>query len=444
MTMRHLTSKTRVAFALVGIHLALMLGACRLIPGSQYVGHLANETFNKGRISKEELREATLQYASRFESTIIATSDTIAQAIDDPVIQRRALRWKLLMTPVITDAAFQREPESAYVALLTLATSLYEYLTTGSGTEVFGEQQPTAIAATAELVVAAKELGTRFLDAKELARVTSEVEALVKAQPIRGEFVAEKVQSLVTASTMSPIFDWVTAIPMSPFKALQGVDEGAQAIREFNQTAMEMVRTVNVMPRLIRWNMQLLALDVTQQGEIETTLENFDALARSAESLSQTAESLPGMLRALLAEAEHTGRSLEPLSRSLERTATAVAEAGQAWGGLFAELSKPPADPTRPSRPFDIREWEATAARVTSAATELRALLDSVDSLAGSDSMAGPLAELTARVEQVEAGSRALVDLVAWRVLQLILTFFGLLFVYRLVSHALEARGRRT
>lgn len=441
--MRQMTRKTRLAGVLVGFHLCLLLGACRLIPGSQYVSDLANQTFNKGRITQEELRRAILQYASRFESTIIATSDTIASGSQDPAIQRRALRWKLLMTPIITEAAFQTEPESAYVALLTLATSLYEYFTTGSGTEVFGEQQKFAVDASAELVAAAKELGTRFLNPKELARVTSEVEALVKAQPIRGEFVAERVQNLVTASTMNPTFAWLAAIPMSPFKALQGVDEGAQAIRDFNQTAMEMVRTVNVMPRLIRWNMQLLALDVTQQGNIETSLESFDALARSAESLSQTAEALPGTLQALIAEAERTGKSLGPLAQTLESTATAVAEAGQAWGSLVAELSKPPADPARPSRPFDIVEWQQTATQVTSAATELRALLESAGALAGSDAMAGPLAELTTRVEQVETGSRALVDLAAWRALQLILAFFGLLFVYRFVSFALESRGKR-
>jgi hypothetical protein len=443
MSVRHATSKTGLARTLLGACLSLLLGGCSLIPGSQYVTNLANRTINKERISQEELHDALLQYASRFESTIIATSDTIATNTTDPAIQRRALRWKLLMTPVITEAAFQREPESAYVALLTLATSLNEYFTTGSGTDSFGDQQPLAAAASGELVSAALEVGKRFLDEQELARVDREVRELVKAQPIRGEFVAEKVQNLVTASTMNPTFAWLAAIPMSPFRALQGVDEGAQAIREFNQTAKEMARTINVMPRLIRWNLQLLALDVTQQGNIETSMKSFETLALSAESLSRTAESLPEILHALLAEADRTGRSLGPLSQSLERSATAVAEAGQAWGDLVAQLSKPPADPSKPSRPFDIREWQQTAAEVSSAATELRALLESTGTLAGSDTLGGALAEVTVQVERVEAGSRAIVNLVAWRVLQLIVAFFGLLFAYRFASHALESRGKR-
>jgi len=433
--------KTRLAGLLAGLGLLLLLGACRSIPGGRYVAGLATGDFSSGRITQEELREALVQYASRFEATIISTADTISAGTKDPVIQRRTLRWKLGMTPVVNQAAFLSEPEAAYVAMLTVATSMHEFLTTGGGADVFGEQQQLAVDASAELLAAAVELGDRFLDEKELAHVTTDVETLVRAQPIRGEFVPEQVQSLVTASASSPIFDWVTAIPMSPFRALQGVDQGAQAIRGFNDTAMEMSRMVAGMPRLMRWNLELLALDVSQQGDIESTLESFDTLARSAQSLSQTAEALPESLRALLAEAERTGQSLGPLSQSLERSATAVAAAGGAWGGIVAQLSKPPADPTKPSRPFDIREWEQTAAQISSAATEMRALLESVGTLAGSETLAGPLAELTARVERVEAGSRALVNLAALRGLQLILAFFVLLFVHRRIESWLGRRA---
>lgn len=441
--MRRTPNTTRLAVILAVLGCMVMAGAgCSSLPGASYVSNLATKTFAPGRISHEELREALLQYASRFEATVIATADTISSGSKDPVMQRRALRWKLGMTPAVNQAAFLPEPVAAYVGMLTLATSMQEYLKTGSGREVFGEQQRLAIDASDELVAAAGELGQRFLNEKELARVTQQVQSLVQAQPIRGEFVAENAQSLVSSSASNPTFDWLTTIPMSPFRALQGVDEGAQAIREVNTTAMEVARIGSAMPRLIRWNLQLLALDVAGQGNIAEAVASFESLSRSAESLSATAASLPDDLRVLLGEAERAGKTLGPLSQSLERTATAVSEAGQAWGGLIAELSKPPADPSKPSRPFDIREWEAAAAQISSAASELRALLDSAGTLAGSDALAGPLAEVEARVQRIEAISQALVDRIAWRGVQLILLIFGLLFVYRFVSHSLDSRRK--
>ena len=421
----------RAAPLRIALPVLLLASACASIPGSRWVaGVVTGESAGSGRITQQELRDALLQYASRFEATVVATADTIAAGTKDPVIQRRALHWKLGVTPVVNQAAFLSQPEAAYVAMLTVATSMHEFLTAGGGVEAFGEQQKLAVDASAELLAAAIALGDRFLTEKELARVTREVETLVRAQPMRGEFVSEKVQSLVTASESSPIFDWVTAIPMSPFRALQGVDQGAQAIREFNDTAMEISRIVAGMPRLIRWNLELLAFDLGQQGNIADGLEDFDSLARSAESLSQTAQELPERLRELLAEAE--------------RTATAVAAAGSAWGGLVEQLSKPPADPSQPSRPFDIREWEQTAAQVTTAATELRAMLDSLQTFAASDAVGAPFAQVTARIDQVEERSRSLVNLAALRGLQLILAFFVLLFLYRRVEGWLARRSADT
>lgn len=437
---RRTRSSTRLTAILAGVVWIAAVSGCSSLPGASYVSNLAAKTFTPGRISHEELREAVIQFASGFEARIIAAANTIEAGSTDPVIQRRTLRWKLGMTPAINQAAFLPESVSAYVGMLTLATSMQEYLATGAGREVFGEQQQLAVDASNEIVTAAVELGERFLNPKELARITKQVQDLVKAQPIRGEFVAENAQSLISTTATSPTFDWITSIPMSPFRALQGVDEGAQAIREVNVTAMEVARIASAMPRLIRWNLQLLALDVGNQGNVAEAVKSFEILARSAESLSETADTLPEDLRSLLGEAEHAGKTLGPLSQSLERTATAVAEAGKAWGALIAEMSKPPADPNKPSRPFDIREWEATATQISSAATELRTLLESAGTLAGSDVLAGPLTEIETRVQHIEAISQELVDRIAWRGVQLILLVFGLLFVYRFVSHSLESR----
>jgi len=431
-------TRRRAGTALLLVSL-LALDACSSLPGGRYLNRITRG--DSGRISQQELRESLCQYASRFEATIVATADTISANSRDPVIQRRTLRWKLGVTPVVNQAAFLREPEQAYVAMLTVATAMHDFLTVGGGTDAFGDQQQLAIAASKDLLDAAIALGDTFLDDRELARVTADVAKLVRQQPIRGEFVAEQVQTLITTTEASPMFDWVTAIPLSPFRALQGVDEGAQAIRDFNNTAMELTRIISAMPRLVRWNMELLALDVTQQGNIETALQGFDDIARSMQAISETTAALPETLRTLLDETNRAGQSLVPLSQSLERSATAVAQAGTAWGDLVTQLSQPPANPAQPSRPFDIREWQAAAAQITSAATELRMLLESAGTIAGSDVLAGPLGEITARVEKLESGSRSLVNFAAWRAFQLILVFFVLLFVYRRIETWLARRA---
>ena len=308
----------RAASLAIALTVLWLASACASLPGGRFVaGVVTGESLVPGRITQEELRDALVQYASRFEATVVATADTIAAGTQDPVVQRGALRWKLGVTPVANQAAFLSEPEAAYVALLTLATSVRDFLVKGGGAQLFGEQQQLAVDASQELVDAAIELGDRFLSKKELARVTQDVEKLVAARPMRGDFVAERIQSLVMSTETSGMFDWVTEIPLSPFRALRGVDEGAQAIREFNETAQEMTRTVAAMPNLIRWNLELLA-STGAAGRSPQPRTSIPSRERAA--ASETAQALPGRWRDPGGGGAH-GQSLEPLSASLERSA---------------------------------------------------------------------------------------------------------------------------
>lgn len=427
----------------VWLCLLLLLDGCRSVPGYRTAENLVTgRAIGSGRVTQQELRQELVQYASRFEATVVGTATEISLASKDPLIQRRALRWKLGAVPVVNEAAFLPEPESAYVAVLTIATSMHAFLDTGVGAQTFGDQQPRAVAASSELLTAARELGTSFLSEREHARVLAEVDRLVSERPMRGDFVAEGIQALVSQTQASGVFDWVTAIPLSPFRALTGVDEGAQGIREFNDTALRFSRIVASMPTLLRWNLELLALDLGRQPSLESAIASMDAMARSAQTVSETAQLLPETLRALLGELDASGRSLAPLAASLESTAAEVGAAGNAWSALVAKFQKEPADPAAAeSHPFDIREWEQTAAQVSAAAAELRMLLESTRTLAGSEELPAALEALTERVEEVEARSRSLVDLAALRGLQLLAVFFVLLFLHRRLESWLSRRA---
>jgi hypothetical protein len=429
----------RAARVAACIALLALAGACRSVPGAGLVTRVFSGAPPSGRISQQELRELLVQYAAQFEATVVAAADTIREGTTDPEVRRAALLWELRTIPIVNEAAFQGEPEAAYVSMLVLATSMHEYVA-GEGGKRLGDQQAMAVAASDELVVGAKQIGETFLSKKQLARVSKQVDELVARHPMRGEFVAEGIQSLAAAPHTSNAFNWVTSIPLSPFRALQGVDEGAQAIREFNETAMRFNRLAASMPRLVRWNLELLAYELGRQPAFGSGLESFESLARSADELSRTAQSLPADVRELLAEAERSGKSLEPLAQSLERTATAVGAAGTAWSGLVEDMRDRPSDGP-PSRPFDIREWDQTALRVSTAAVEMRSLVDSLQTLSSSEAIPPALAELTGRLERVEASSRSLVDLAALRGLQLIAVFFVLLFLHRRVEAWLARRA---
>jgi hypothetical protein len=117
---------------------------------------------------------------------------------------------------------------------------------------------------------------------------------------------------------------------------------------------------------------------------------------------------------------------VQDLVGPLSGIAEQLREAGEAWSDIAREVGRKE-EPSPDSRPFDIREYERTAQETRSATEELRGLVAEVRALAQDP-------ELPTAVAGIEGSGRSLVDAAAWRVLQLMLVFFFLILVYRLVS----------
>ncbi len=424
----------------------------------------------RGQFTSEDLRDELAAFAARFNATVVSAADQIASESSDPELQRRALLWKLRMVPLVAQAGFVLDAEQTYVALFALATAQQQYLSSGAGKDLFGEEQPVAVAAADELVEAARAIGARFLNAEQQGRLESEVSSLAESHPIRGIFVPETVQAVVGATAPGGPFDWVINYPLAPFRALEGVDAGAQAIREFTATAQRFNVILTSMPQLMRWNAELLAFELERRPTVSSARGSLETLAESSADFTRAVSSLPenlrtqaslliqeleagqGELQRTLAEARglvsDTGgasEQLEPLAAALERTAAKVEQAGAVWGALLAEARKPsPEQGGEPARPFDILDYERTATQISAAATELRGLLVDARSLDSEEAPPdGLVARLSSTLERVEGGGRSLVNLAAWRVLELMLVGFALLFGFRRIEAYLVARRTR-
>jgi hypothetical protein len=415
---------------------------------------LFGRTQRSERISAEELEGYLATYSSVFQGTVTVAADTIRANSRDPEIRRRTLLWKLRIIPLAYQTALLPDPLQSFVLLFTLASSQETYLSTGEGSQLFGKDQQIAIDASQELRQGIEQIGARFLSPSELARITQQVEAFSSEHPMRGEFVVDTIQNYSEATKAGNRFSWLVGIPLSPFTALKGVDSGAQAIRDFNQTALRFTQIVAVLPTFMRWNLELLAFDLESHNTVESGLEAFQLLAQSAQQLSAAASSMPSDLgreasqlvaqvdasqggvkqtldavRAALGEASGTAKSLEPVVAALDRTAEQLRQAGVAWTEMVSAVRAPKDDATKDktgSRPFDIQDYERTALEINRAAEQLRGLVSETQAASG---------DVTRRI----------VDHLAWRAFQLVIAFFALLFVYRRIearfARATSSRG---
>jgi hypothetical protein len=428
-----------------------LAAAVALVPGCgwratrtwQWLG--LSPTYQTG-ITEDELASELDAYGQRFAIGVTAAADAVSAAATERETRRRSLLWKMRMVPAVGIASSEKDAQAEYVALLTLAIAQRKYLTEGEGAALFGAQQPIAVAEAKRLEEDCLGLGLRFLTESAREGVRWQVEDLTWRYPLRNVFLAETTARGYAAEQTVGTFDWVFAIPLSPFRALEGVDTGAQAIREFNGTARDFSDKVARLPELVRWESELLLYNAEDRDTVAGSLAALETVAASAERLSLAAERLPADLRSeieatmreiearqeglqkTLAEARaglvDLGASLEKasaLSEGLARLAEQADRAGATWQGVATTLRGPEDARDPNARPFDITEYERVAARVESASHAVR--------------------EMAAELRAGGDAFRGLLDATFVRLALLLLAFFALRFGFGLLARRFE-RGR--
>jgi len=382
-------------------------------------------------LSREELSDELDAYATRFGGLVSTAAEEIAATSDDPMLRRRTLLWTRSLPPAVNEAAFMPNPQAGYVRALTVAVMMNRYLSVGDGRRLFGSAQPIATGVAEILEENALAIGGRFLTPAELTKVSAEVDSLAERFPIQGtQFSLVRARQAAEAVPTSNVLTEVISLPLAPFRALQGVDSGAAAVRDFNHTARRFATIVAALPEDLRVQMQLLMLDTEETRAVRQGLAAFELAAASAERASLAMERLPADLRAtldeelrsVLAESEGAvGQAAQVVSEArglagpLQETATQLRDASALWREILGP-SKPPGPD---DRPFDVREWESAARAIGTSAVELRGLASELDGFSASAGL----------------------DRLFWRAIALLVVFFALLLVYRVLSARLVARG---
>jgi len=254
-----------------------------------------------------------------------------------------------------------------------------------------------------------------------------DVEDLAAKYPIVGrDFSLQRVVDARAKLVHSESLMGVLTFPLAPFKALEGVDSGAEAIRDFNVTARQFSLIVAQLPDQLRTQMELLLYDVEDRQTVIETVAAMQAMADSAERASKSIEGLPADIQKSLADSQGALQEANKALLTAKEVMVPLGQvtdnlklAGDAWGPILAKDPNAP-----PSRPFDIEEWKNAAAQVGTSANELRALATEINTMTGG--------------MQLEAA----VDHATWRAAQLVALFFALLVVYRLFAWRL-GRTRR-
>ena len=320
------------------------------------------------------------------------------------------------------------------------------YLTTGQGRTLFGDLQPLIVDAVAATEKDLVEIGYRYFPTDVMDEVSDDIEAIAIDNPIGVDLRSGALRiPEVTSETQRGAIDSILGAPV---RGLEGVGSTPEAIHAATRALEEFMRLVLQLPQYVRWQTELLLLQVESQDAVVQTREDLDRISRSIESIAQTVETLPGDLREELDAALDEARAtIEVLDASLETVRSIAADVNEATANIKATADTvneivaavapaPSAAPpvSDPGEPFDMKDVLHATEQLHATTVELRGLVSDIQSGAAKDLLAEVDRASTATIDHAVAQTNMIVDRLARRTMQLIGVLLLGLVVYRVVA----------
>lgn len=405
------------------------------------------------------------QFIRFAEAAVSQTADRIEAEAEDPVIRRAALEWQLKLLVDMQRDLTEKEPLPMLLDLWALWVRVDDYLREGEGAELFGQWQSQAQETAGTVVREIRAVARRHIPADKQSEIVAKINAYAREHPIRAVFRHETARDFNQAEEGRSVLQRIFA---APFKAVGSVREGLDPTTRLARSVDRFTELMSDYPAIVRWQTQLLVLDLEQLEAVASVIRSLDEVAGAASRFSRAAESLPERmrqeaealladlderqpeLRSTLATAQETLAQAETVTQRVRETTSELTCAGDAWRETAvavraaveqmqqfgtgtnesddASLTTQPAD-------FDIREYTRTAEAIRTATAELRQLLDDLEQFAEGDSLRRSAAQADllagAVLENAEGRFAGVIDHTFWRAVQLVFVIAVVVSVVR-------------
>jgi hypothetical protein len=228
------------------------------------------------KVSTEELRATQMALAIRLPGIIEGAADALAAQTQDAALRRRALLWKIELVPALYEALFNADPLAAFLDTWVLAIQVDQFLSDGEGRALFAPLQSVAVDAThkvrASLVTTAKGLAK---SPDGFVRAQAAVEKWAVAHPLSGplssrDSILTHLAEMAAGGSDVSVFEAVGNIPATVSDIAARLDVYAAYL-----------------PKAARWEGELMAYELKDQGEADRVLATFASVEKAADRFNQ-------------------------------------------------------------------------------------------------------------------------------------------------------------
>jgi len=261
--------------------------------------------------------------------------------------------------------------------------------------------------------------------------------------------VAETAKS--DTSAPSSVFSLLKLDPLS------GLDPTTREIAQTRLFAERALFAAQLMPTLLRWQIEFMNLDVAAMPEVQQLVTNSTQIAASVERFTVLAEKLPGQVsaerEAIVNDLQTQEQQLTPLVDQVRQTFTAGTQMSMSLNttiGTFDGLMKrfgvgetnSAGSPDTNSPPFQILDYAQTATRMESMARQLTELVRTLDQTLRATNLARISAQVSPAVQRAQVGGREIVDYAFRKGILTMGIALGFALIYRFLSPRMTSATR--
>lgn len=217
------------------------------------------------KYSASELHEQLAQFYTFFVNSLDGASARAALGEPDLEKREQLTLIKIRAARACRTAVFQSDPLAGYIDTLALCLQMRALADSQKATNQLAADAAEFTAITAKLDAEITLLGEHFLDPQAIDALHTRLEEFAKNHPIGASRPIIPPSDDFDVSI--PGLSWLLELPLAPFRAMQGVDNTAGAITNFNGVANGFSRTVAQLPLELAWEGQLLVLQANRGGE---------------------------------------------------------------------------------------------------------------------------------------------------------------------------------
>jgi hypothetical protein len=381
------------AIRLATVLAAALFASCSTL--STGVGYVTGSTQQKQQEEKvARLQADVMSFADVYVGEVIDASSRIPAATQEDRI--RQLSFQVRQATAVYEIASGENPAANLLDMVVLVTATRSAVGSRWFQESFGESGKPILDVLVRREGQIWDIARHLLDADQEQKLRKYIEGWLARNPDVQDVSALRLADMgsVPGSKAGGLGTPTDVLKSMGLDLFGGIDPAVAEVQRSRMLAERAFYFAKRWPRLLEMQTRLLGLQLAAQPAPAQVLADVSRVSLAAESVARTAEGLPALvdrereaairqfLDALSSQEARARKLLVEMRRTLDAGTGAAKAVHGALGSLDAILattSEPGPPGTPPSRPFDVTEYTRALEQLGRSATELEALLRTVN-----------------------------------------------------------------